>query len=494
MKIALVSDLHANLQAWRAVLMDIRSMSLDAIICLGDVVGYGPNPAELVASLADHANHCVLGNHDAALCGKIETSSFTQEAAQVIAWTRGKVGKNTYRYLASLPLTVAAGEFRCAHGEFSRPAFYNYIHNTDDAQASWNAVPEPLLFVGHTHKPSIAVRRADGQCRMLPAQDFSIEPEHRYLVNVGSVGQPRDGDARAVYCIYDQKRRAIFWRRLPFDLDAYRAALHKAGLPETASPFLHNDPLASERAAEDYNGFYPSNDPAKAAQGAIEVLTVDLLRRRVRLWRTTAIALLILAIGLGACLTAFWTRHTDRSRHIAGAILTPLDASLWPKDSNLLALSSEVSAPNESIPGWSFFLGDNRNQSIYSEPLENGEPSLRLQSSVAKPELRLISRDILVKPGTRVAIQAMIKKDQCIEDVFELILLGSAEIPDHEGAADVRFETLAVKSPNELRLGGWHLGRQTVEIPTRIRTVRMVIRCRFSGEAQIKDIRFMRRK
>ena len=116
MKIAFVSDLHANLQAWRAVLSDIKSMRLDAIICLGDAVGYGPNPADVVASLAANASHCLLGNHDAALCDKIPTSSFTDEAAKVIEWTRGRVGKNVYRYLSGLPLTLAAGDFRCAHG------------------------------------------------------------------------------------------------------------------------------------------------------------------------------------------------------------------------------------------------------------------------------------------------------------------------------------------------------------------------------------------
>jgi predicted phosphodiesterase len=494
MKIALVSDLHANLQAWRAVLLDIRSMRLDAIICLGDAVGYGPSPADVVASLAAHANHCLLGNHDAALCGKIQTSSFTPEAAQVIAWTRGRVGKNVYRYLASLPLTVAAGEFRCAHGEFAQPAFYHYIHGAEDALASWKAVPEPLLFVGHTHRPAIAVRRNDGECRMLPAQDFILEPGFRYLVNVGSVGQPRDGDARAAYCIYDQDQKAVFWRRLPFDLDAYRAALRQAGVPESASPFLNDDPLASAKPPEKQGGFHPPTDPAQAAQGAVEVVTVDLLRRRVRVWRAAALALLTMVLGLGACLAAYWNRHADRSLRVAGAVLTPLDASLWPRESNLVALAAEPTRPNEPLPGWSLHLGDSRRQSVRVETLEEGDPALTLESAAPRADLRLISRDILVEPGARVAVQAMIRKDPAADGTLALLLLGSPDLPGEKPEAEARFETLAVKTPNEPRQGGWLLARQTLDLPARIRTVRVVLQGRFSGTARVKDIRFVRRK
>ena len=186
-----------------------------------------------------------------------------------------------------------------------RQAFVlQYVHEAEDARDSWEAVHEQLLFVGHTHKPAVAVRRSDGKCRMLAAQDFALEPDFRYVVNVGSVGQPRDGDARAGYCIYDQEQKAVFWRRIPFDLDAYRDALRQAGISEAASPFLNADPLAAA-PQEGQDGFYPPTDPTLAVRNAIEVVAIDLLRRRMRAWRVWRF-LLAAVLGLGACLvTAF---------------------------------------------------------------------------------------------------------------------------------------------------------------------------------------------
>lgn len=494
MKIALVSDLHANLQAWRAVLLDIRSMRLDAIVCLGDTVGYGPNPADVLASLADNARHCLLGNHDAALCNKLETSAFTPEAAKIIEWTRARVGKSAYRYLSSLPLTLAAGEFRCAHGEFAQPAFYNYIHDEKDALPSWKTVQEPLLFVGHTHRPAIVARRADGVSRMLPPQDFVLEQGFRYVVNVGSVGQPRDGDARAAYCIYDRNAKSIFWRRLPFDLDAYRAALKKAGLPESASPFLNDDPLAAKRTIEEQTGFYPPTDPEQAAKGAVEVVTVDLLRKRVRIWRAAAFALFALAFLLGICLITHWKLHTDYSAHIQGGLQTPLNASLWPCEKNLLELPAESSAPNEPLADWSFILGDSRCQTARIEALENTEAAFVIESASSREEVRLVSREIIVAPGARITIQAMFRKKPAGEESFALLLLGSSELPGDKPEGGIFFDTLSIKTPNEQRQGGWALARQTLDLPSRIRTVKLAIQIRSSGSVRVKDVKFIRRK
>ncbi len=493
MKIAFVSDLHANLQAWRAVLLDIKSMRLDAIICLGDAVGYGPNPADVVASLAANASHCLLGNHDAALCGKIPTSSFTDEAARVIEWTREHVGKSVCRYLSSLPLTLSAGDFRCAHGEFGRPSFYRYIHEVEDARDSWEAVPEQLLFVGHTHRPAVMVRRSDEKCRMLAAQDFALEPDFRYVVNVGSVGQPRDGDARAGYCIYDQEQKAVFWRRVPFDLDVYRDALRQAGISEAASPFLSADPLAAARQGGQ-DGFYPPTDPALAARNTVEVVAIDLLRKRMKAWRVLAMLLLAAAIGLGVCLAVFLSRHADHSLLVRGIVRTPLDAALAPRESNLLALDGTSTGPNEPLSGWSLALGDARRQNAFIERLASGESVLIMNSETPNAAMRLVSRDIMVEPGTKVAMQAMFLKAPETEGVFEVMLLGAADLPEDENITCAGYETLAIKSPNEPRQGGWLLCRQTLDLPARAQVVRMVIQGRFSGRVQVREIRFVRRK
>ena len=126
MRFAIVSDLHSNLQAWNAVLLDIRSQKLDRIICLGDVVGYGPDPAEVLRSVHANVNHLVLGNHDAVVCGKMDETLFNESARQIIDWTRGQLNREARRFLGSLPLSLDAGLFRCAHGDFSEPGAFNH--------------------------------------------------------------------------------------------------------------------------------------------------------------------------------------------------------------------------------------------------------------------------------------------------------------------------------------------------------------------------------
>ena len=157
MRYALVSDLHANEQAWKTVLLDIRSLRVDIVICLGDVVGYGPNPAEVLESAHANADYLVMGNHDAALCGKIDADCFTDRARESLEWTRSRVNEAGLAFRGSRPLSVAGDGFRCAHGEFGEAGLFRYVFEPEDARASWDAVDEPLLFVGHTHQPGIFV-------------------------------------------------------------------------------------------------------------------------------------------------------------------------------------------------------------------------------------------------------------------------------------------------------------------------------------------------
>ncbi|MBA4389292.1 MAG: hypothetical protein C0404_15075, partial [Verrucomicrobia bacterium] len=149
MRIALVSDIHSNLQAWNAVLMDIRSSRLDRIICLGDVVGYGPNPAEVLESVHANVNYLVMGNHDAVICNKIDSSQFQDSAVESLEWSRQRLGKNAVAFLETLPLCLESELFRCAHGDHSDPAAFNYVIEPEDAIPSWQAVSSNLLFVGH---------------------------------------------------------------------------------------------------------------------------------------------------------------------------------------------------------------------------------------------------------------------------------------------------------------------------------------------------------
>ena len=145
MRYAIVSDLHANLPAWTAVLLDLRSLDADRIICLGDLVGYGPQPAEVLRSVYAEVNHVVLGNHDAVVCGKLDGSLFNETARQIILWTRDRLNAQALRFLRSLPLSLRGGGFRCAHGDLADPAAFRYVIDPADAAPSWSAVEDRLL-------------------------------------------------------------------------------------------------------------------------------------------------------------------------------------------------------------------------------------------------------------------------------------------------------------------------------------------------------------
>ncbi|MEI6809351.1 MAG: metallophosphoesterase family protein, partial [bacterium] len=275
MRYAIVSDIHSNLQAWNAVLLDIRSTGVDRIICLGDIVGYGPNPVQVMESVHANVDHFVLGNHDAILCDKLDSSLFNDSARFVLEWTKTQMGKNATKFLSTLPLALDGRTFRCAHGDFSEPGYFNYVTEPQDAMPSWNAVTEQLLFVGHTHVPAIFLLGKSGTPHIVPAQDFALEEEKRYLVNPGSVGQPRDGDARASYCIYDQEAGSVCWRRIPFDIDAYRCSVTSTGLPLSASHFLSFDPRKGVSPLREMLSFSPPNTPELAVQNAVAIQTLE---------------------------------------------------------------------------------------------------------------------------------------------------------------------------------------------------------------------------
>jgi len=231
MRYAVVSDIHANLQAWESVFTDIRSVAVDEIVCLGDVVGYGPAPVPVLEHVYAYVHHLTIGNHDAAVCGQLDSAWFSVDSRRTLDWTREQLDAKAEKFLAELPYVWRQGPVAGTHGEFSAPRAFNYVRTAREAQASWEAALEPLLFIGHSHVPGIFVRGGSGRAHWLPPRDFRLEEGKRYLVNVGSVGQPRDGDMRACYVIFDADLQAVYFRRVPFDVRAYVADLEHLKLP-----------------------------------------------------------------------------------------------------------------------------------------------------------------------------------------------------------------------------------------------------------------------
>ncbi len=232
MRYAIISDVHANEAALRAVLTDAVDEQVEKIICLGDVLGYGPEPVAALELVYRRAHVCLAGNHDDAVCGRFPVEDFTDFAAAAVARHRAAITPEAKDWLAHLPYTCEFEGFACAHGDFSDPKNFNYILEAQDAVASWDARKEQLLFVGHSHQPCIFVLGASGTPHRIDAADFTLEDGKRYIVNPGSVGYPRSGDCRSSYCIYDDAERTVEFRSLPFDLDSYSEKMHGQGLNE----------------------------------------------------------------------------------------------------------------------------------------------------------------------------------------------------------------------------------------------------------------------
>ena len=233
MRYAIIGDIHANLSAFTAVLADIEHQGKVAKLwCLGDVVGYGPEPHECVELLRQTNHISVAGNHDWAAVGKIDTAEFNPEAAAACHWTAGQLDSADVEYLGSLPLTIEESDFTLAHGSPREP-IWEYLTSTSLAKKNFAYFKSPFCLVGHSHTPLVFTDNEDGTCsgrRFLAEAELALGRE-RLIINPGSVGQPRDGDPRASYAIYDGETRQVRLYRVPYDIEATQDKMVKCGLP-----------------------------------------------------------------------------------------------------------------------------------------------------------------------------------------------------------------------------------------------------------------------
>jgi diadenosine tetraphosphatase ApaH/serine/threonine PP2A family protein phosphatase len=230
---AIVSDIHGNLEALEAVLADLDQVRPASIQCLGDFVGYGASPNECIARLRPLIEHAVAGNHDLAACGKLQLQYFNASAAVAAQWTDRALTPEHRRYLLELPLAVEWRETLLVHASPTEPEEWHYVLSPETAAAEMGAYRESVCFIGHSHFPGTFDRHGD-RIRYTRAAEVLLEDGHRYLVNVGSVGQPRDGDPRAAYMLYDEAARALRHVRVDYDLQGAMRRILDAGLP----PFL----------------------------------------------------------------------------------------------------------------------------------------------------------------------------------------------------------------------------------------------------------------
>lgn len=234
MRYAVISDIHSNLTAFQAVLQDIEARGgFERIWCLGDIVGYGPDPKECIELLRQHDHICVAGNHDWGALGKIGIDDFNPEAAIACHWTGQQLKQEDVDYLANLPLKVNEGDFTLAHGSPREP-IWEYVVSIPVAKVSFNCFQTNYCLVGHSHVPLFFESIApNGDCLVheFPVNTPLSLDGNRLIINPGGVGQPRDSDPRASYAIYDSDRRAIWHYRVAYDIASVQQRMRECELP-----------------------------------------------------------------------------------------------------------------------------------------------------------------------------------------------------------------------------------------------------------------------
>lgn len=230
-KFAILGDIHSNIDALEVVLDDCRANGVTDFLCTGDVVGYNACPHECLSIIRDLGCPVVMGNHDHYVSSDQNLMDFNPNAAAVIEWTRGQLTEDEMNYLAGLPFDVKSMGITIVHSTLDNPETFGYVFDTLQAEAHFIHQITPLCFHGHTHCPMIYEKQLAAVYR-IDAQDFKLPIGRKYFVNVGSVGQPRDGDPRAAYVIYEPKTRQVTFRRLEYDVQAAQERIRMAGLPE----------------------------------------------------------------------------------------------------------------------------------------------------------------------------------------------------------------------------------------------------------------------
>jgi len=232
-----ISDVHGNLEALEAVLREVDSRRPDRIVCLGDVVGYGASPNECLDLVRERCDVVLLRNHDAAASGGPEAARFNIYARVAAEWTSKTLTRENREFLQKLPLTSIEGSSFCVHASPATPRDWEYLLDRFDAEPQFAYFTEPVCFIGHTHQPAVYMADPSG-CKQLPLEGVRLDPKRRYIVNVGSVGQPRDRDPRACFLVLHDGSGEIEYVRVPYDVEGAQARIRAAHLPEVLATRL----------------------------------------------------------------------------------------------------------------------------------------------------------------------------------------------------------------------------------------------------------------
>ena len=236
MRYGIFGDVHANLQALQAVADGLQEQSVDELLCLGDLVGYGADPAACIEMVRAMGPTLVGGNHDWGAAGRLQLTYFNPAARAAIEWTRATLDRETLDWLGSQDVLTTVGDVTVSHSTIHDPQLFDYLVTAYDAYLSFRHLTTPLAFVGHSHVPATFF---DGN-PITPCYDTVVDlAGRRCIANVGSVGQPRDGNPLAAFGVYDDATGVLTVHRVAYDVEAAAARIRAAGLPDILAERLH---------------------------------------------------------------------------------------------------------------------------------------------------------------------------------------------------------------------------------------------------------------
>jgi predicted phosphodiesterase len=231
---AIISDIHGNLEALEAVLESLSREKIDKVICIGDIVGYGADPSECMKKTRALDPVIVLGNHDAACIDMTHTRYFNDVARDAILWTRERLGSDDVEFLKKLRLVYKNKDLTMVHGTLQEPEVFHYLFDKHMASETFGLMKTRVCFVGHSHVPGIFSYTGKNNISYFYKEKMKLAKNNRAIINVGSIGQPRDGDPRLCYCVYDASEKRVELKKISYDVEKAQRKILKAGLP----PFL----------------------------------------------------------------------------------------------------------------------------------------------------------------------------------------------------------------------------------------------------------------
>ena len=239
MRYCIISDIHGNLEALLSVMKKIKSYGeqIDRIICLGDIVGYGADPAECIRLTRKISDVILAGNHDFAVCDQTSIEDFNTYAKEAVLWSRKQLTKNEIDFLKGLPFEHSDKNAVFVHSSLHRPESWRYLSGTPDTYIDFQIMEKKILFVGHTHVPVI-FENARMEVKRLNLPKLTLDSEKKYIINPGSVGQPRNRDPRASFAIFDTGNKSVETIPVEYDIQKAQDKILNAGLPEVLATRL----------------------------------------------------------------------------------------------------------------------------------------------------------------------------------------------------------------------------------------------------------------